>query len=604
MILRERPSYYPLHDLLATNTVAVQDTLYRPNGYPSGLPVPSADHNGKLRSNALWNAYGDANQLHIADWVDTTIDAQLTLTSLTYAAGGNVTTTGAIVATRGAYLFQGGRFETDDAFLNQVGAAIQASPLIVPAATLPGRIWIYTNEDGDLRVDSVGVGVADSPNPDELSLVGVDVDAGGVVTDGAVTPTTAPLPPSVLPVSIEIDSAGDITARNLNADAIVTGLRFVALGGLLGGPTLSVGATSGQTSVDVTGDGTLAAITSAGGTSYALIGTSSGSDACLRATHTGSGAGLLLAHSGSGQGLNINQFGTGVGIRVNATSDYAIDATGPSGGDVINSTTDSGIAVRAVVTSTGVGVAAIGGPSASSVPVYGVTGHVDAIGVQGETIGGANTAAAGVQGLGNGAGTGVYALANGTGYGAVLEADTTTPARAAVRLIPQDADPTTGDQGALLLNSARGPTGKLRTYTTQWESVHSSAKGYVFVFGTAASGVTAGGSGNLSLAQISPEETGDVLVTGTGHLEFSVDNGSCTVALWDVTAAVLIAAQIETSSDPANNAVNLGIIQRSFAIRSPYTLPDANTRTFAVVITANTGTITFEHVVTSVDGVQ
>lgn len=598
MILRARPPYYPLHDLLMTNTVAPEDSIYIESGYPVGLPVPSDDHNGKLGSNALWNAYGDANTLHLADWIDPTVDASLTLTKLTYTNGGNVLTTGAVVATRGAYLIKGGRFETDDAFLNPIGALISASPLIFSTATVPGRIWVYANEDGDLRVDSVGPLVADSPAADELTIAGLQIDGTGIVTDGAVTPTF--VPDYELPVVIDIAMSGTLSASIINAD------RVVINGGLAGAPALAVDPVTGQSTVEITGNGTEPALVFPVTGGPSILANANGSVAAIAVLHSGSGECLSTAPSGSGVGIRIEHTGTGVGLYADTSggSDYAIDAVGPAGGDVINASGDTGNVYRALVTSSGVGFRGIGGASAASRTHYGTASHIDAHAVEGATAVGANSGAAGVKGTGNGAGIGVLAEATGTGYGLVALADTTSPARAAMRLTPQDADPTTPLQGDLLFNSARGPTGKLRTRTTQWESVHSSAKGWVKDWGAVASGVTAGGSGNLSLAQITPEETGDVLPWATGHLEFSIDNGSCTISLVDVTGAVTIATQVETSSDPANNVTNLGVTQHSFTIRYPYTLPSTATRTFAVVITANVGTITYKNVVCSVEGVQ
>jgi hypothetical protein len=44
--------------------------------------------------------------------------------------------------------------------------------------------------------------------------------------------------------------------------------------------------------------------------------------------------------------------------------------------------------------------------------------------------------------------------------------------------------------------------------------------------------------------------------------------------------------------------------QRSFIIRGIRALPDTATRTFAVVLEATTGTVTYSNVICSVEGVQ
>lgn len=587
-----RPGLYPLHDLLELNITLPEESLYLQGGYPVGLPVPSADHNGKLNRSGLWHQYLDANGIRNADWLDAAQTMTLSATKLAYNVGGNVLTTGATVLTRGVHLVFGTRIETDAAFLNQVGT-ITGDPLIYPGATVPGRIWIYATEAGTSRIESVGPAVADSPGAGEVALVGLQIDGAGVVTNGNVSPTST-LPADLLRIEIPL------RALYLLMEATNTALEIYA-GGVTGGdPAVVIDADIGPgLNLVNSSPSDDAAFISAGGGATALHVTSAERGAYVEAN--GSAPGLQVDHSGSGDGVVVQAIGSGVGMTVAATNDSAIVATGGTTSQIILATCDQGIALRGVVTGTGVAVSGLGGPSGTSVAVQGSAAHVDANAIEGFTANGANSGAIGVRGIGRGAGTGVHAQATGTGYGLLVTGDTTTPTRASARFVPQDADPTTPLQGDFQFNSARTASGKFRGYTTQWESLHSSAKGWVRQFGSqTAGGPIAGGSGNLSLAQITPEVVGDVLVSATGSLEFSLDNGACTVTLTDVTSGVTVATQIERAIDTDAVAPNV----RSFAIRGVRTLPSTVVRTFAVVITATTGTITYANVVCLVDGVQ
>ena len=594
----DRPGLYPYHDVTGTNVTWPENSSFLFTGYVDSVtPVPSADHNGKLNRAGFWHEYLDRNGIRNEDWIDTTVAALLSATSLTYNVGGNVLTTGATVSTRGVYSVNATRIATDAAFLNPVGGSVMGEPLVYPGATVPGRIWVYAGANGQPRYASVAAGTPDAPGANEISLIGLDVDALGVVTSGAVAPVTLPLPAQYLPITIDIFSSASIEA------ALVTANQIVVNGGVAGSPPLTVLPTAGESTVSITGDGTAPALVIPSTASTAISTNTSGPDNGVEINHTGSGAALLVAPTSTGRGIFVQSTSTGVGLRVDTSggSGVAIEAVPPSGAIGVSSTTDTSAAVYGVATSTGVGVAALGGANAASLAVRGEASHVDAFGIQGLTAAAATTAAAGLLGSGRGAGTGVYATSSGTGYALVAAADTTSPVRAAMNLVPQNADPSTPAQGDFLFNSARTGTGKLRVRTTQWESVHSSARGWVKTWGAAAAGgPIAGGSGNLSLAQITPEEVGDVLVTATGSLEFSLDTNAATVTLVDVTSGVNIAVQTERAIDTDGVAPNV----HSFAIRGIRTLPTTATRTFAVVLAPTAGTITYAHVICSVEGVQ
>lgn len=359
----ERPPLWPLHDRLGTNIVPAEQSLYIQNGYPPLLPVPSDDHNGKLQRAGLWHKYLDLNGLRNEDWLDISamhVDA-LTSSALSYTNGGNVLTTGGVVASRAAYLIEGTRVETDSPFLNPIGGSVTGDPLLFADATVPGRIWIYANGSGNVRYESVAPGTADNPAADEQALVGIDVDGTGVITDGAVAPTTAPLPARALTLSIPIGGTFNVSgntvldgtltvdgAVDFDSTLTVVGQSMLSSfettgGGVIGtgldvttnldvfqnasvGGTLTVTGTSDfQASVTITDAQPTATlnISKTGGAGYAiLVGNSSGlggaivassanasnptvsasnnaSSAAVSATNSGTGAALALSRSNS-----------------------------------------------------------------------------------------------------------------------------------------------------------------------------------------------------------------------------------------------------------------------------------------------------------------
>jgi hypothetical protein len=194
-----RPNYYPYHDVQQSNIILPQNSLFILNGYPVGYPVPSADHNGKFNSNYQWVTYLDQGTLRNDDWLSSD-NVALSSTTLQYSAG-NVTTTGAPVKFYATYLINNKRVEIDDAALNGIGADVQGSPLLYPLAIKPGRIWVYTTSSGTVRFESVAPATVDAPAGSEITLVGIDIDALGDVTDGNVVPVTLPLPTKQLTIT-------------------------------------------------------------------------------------------------------------------------------------------------------------------------------------------------------------------------------------------------------------------------------------------------------------------------------------------------------------------------------------------------------------------
>ena len=209
----QRPVGIPFHaagwtEAGGDNIGTARESIFRVSGYPPGFIVPSKDHNTKLQSSAFWLGYLDCNGIRNDDWLDAAAIRQLTLTKLSYTVTDSVTGgLGAEPETRTVIMFEGTRVETDVVVLTTLADpdnfARAADPLFVPGAPVPGRIWIYVTGDGKVRVDSVGVGVVDSPAAGQITLRGVDIDGAGLITDN-VDPITLPLPARELPVRVPI----------------------------------------------------------------------------------------------------------------------------------------------------------------------------------------------------------------------------------------------------------------------------------------------------------------------------------------------------------------------------------------------------------------
>lgn len=110
------------------------------------------------------------------------------------------------------------------------------------------------------------------------------------------------------------------------------------------------------------------------------------------------------------------------GTTLNLFLQALATAIGPGGGTIVSTSTT--------------GLKATGSGTADG--LWGLGGGTSGTGVFGQ---GGATNGNGVQGTGTGSGTGVAANGGATGYGAVITADTTSPVKAALRVVPQDAAP-------------------------------------------------------------------------------------------------------------------------------------------------------------------
>lgn len=215
------------------------------------------------------------------------------------------------------------------------------------------------------------------------------------------------------------------------------------------------------TAVGIRGEGGAsggAGISGTGGTSsgtgvYGAGGASGGIGVEGVGGSSGSGTGVQ-GTAGSNNGTGIKGYGTGTGSGVygeggdsDGTGVYA-QAGSTNGDGVYGQSTGTGIGVYGYAIAPG-GVGVRGENGASGDGINGI-GASNGRGVYGAAEG---TAAA-VEGIGSGSGAGVHGQSAGTGYGIIAEADTSSPARASLRLVPQDSAPSSPQEGDIYINSS------------------------------------------------------------------------------------------------------------------------------------------------------
>lgn len=181
-----RPNILPLIDRTLSNVVDWEISPLQYTGYQAGQVVKSATHNTTGLLGALWNGYLDYGTVRTDDYI-AAITQRWSATQLAYTVGAEILTLGAGVDDYATYFVDGYRIEIDAGLLRPSGAY----PLLQPGATLPGRVWIYLDYGviadpaqpiAAIRVGLAGVGAAATPGAGELPLVGVDVNALGVIT--------------------------------------------------------------------------------------------------------------------------------------------------------------------------------------------------------------------------------------------------------------------------------------------------------------------------------------------------------------------------------------------------------------------------------------
>lgn len=229
---------------------------------------------------------------------------------------------------------------------------------------------------------------------------------------------------------VETDAAGEVKiARGIFGPHSADGDAITATGG----------GTSGH-GVNATGIGIRPGVLAT------ATGTAPGAECVSVSTEPG-----LLARNAAGGGSGAEGRGNGAG--------HGLEGLGGTSGSGIEATSGAsgGFGGRFIAASTSPAVQGEGNAaSASSEGVQGVAQNDGAIGVRGFTTVTATAGVAAVQGDGRGDGDAVHGLAD-DGYGVVMESDTTAPKRAAGRMVPQDADPTTAQDGDIyVLDHASG----------------------------------------------------------------------------------------------------------------------------------------------------
>lgn len=578
--MADRPVIFPHIDKGNTNQIDWELTPLQTTGFAPGVTIPSDAHNTAWSLGALWMNYLDYQTVHTGDTVSSASAQRWSSTRLAYTIGGDVDGAGAAVDTYGTYFVGGYRIEIDDGLLNPANA----SPLIVGGATTPGRVWVYLQYGvisppgqpvASIRVESAGVAAAASPAAGELALVGVDIDAAGLVT-GNVYDGSDP--------DYAIEFAGpdwnltnDLNFTNATGSTLALGPNGAGIEPLVVNPETGVSCVwvqgnGTESAVYIDGDGGhgIEAITDSA-SNYAIIGTNDGNGAGIRGVSTGNGAG------GSFQGGVI---GAGVVATGGSSSGSGGVFTGGAGGG-------AGAACTAVGANPG--VQGLGAFDADSVGVYGVAGHTDALGVHGISHTNGISSAAGVYGQGRNDAAGVHGEA-ADGHGVVCESDGN---RAPLRIISTAGDPTVASvTGGLWFNAILD---RLRWKPSSGtHSIHSSEGGWVREFDDDAANTGLVGGVNLASCTIDPETTGDVLVTGTIHL--TPNTSTAQVEVYLRQSGSTIVQQTEYA-----HTANEGF---SVIIRAKYTLPSSASRTFDLRLDVSSGSWDYKNAVVSVEGVQ
>jgi len=334
----DRPDGYPLHAALwtsADNLTPVVESLFRSVGNEKNTLILSDDINGKFQSIGFWIGHTDCKTIKNQDWLSPTVNAQLSVDKLRYVVGDPVKVLpGADVDTRTVVLIQGRRVETDITLLR----VPVAEPLYSPGVPLPGRVWVYVNKDAVIRLENVGPAVADTPDVgnDEITLVGVDVDAAGLVS-GHTDPITELLPsyalPLVIPVAFDTASFEDVTIKQLTA------------GNGTGVPITVSNVPAGVVGMVITGAGDTFAMTCDGGADAAAAYVNTSTEATFLAVQLGTGrAALLQSNDATSCTLKVEQSGDGCAIEADK-----------SGAGATVTATNAGVGTAVLARNTGSG---------------------------------------------------------------------------------------------------------------------------------------------------------------------------------------------------------------------------------------------------------
>jgi len=309
----------------------------------------------------------------------------------------------------------------------------------------------------------------------------------------------------------------------------------------------------------------------------------------ITATNNGASDTVNAVNAGSGACINADAQAGGVCIDADSTTAAAVDAES-TGNHGVHGKTDAAT------------FAGVYGQAAVAVGSFGVWGDTRSVGGRG--VAGTNSFAGGsptdetqvgVFGFGNST-AGVWGRSIDA-YGVVAEGDTTTPVRAAFRMVPQDADPSSGLDGDMYPNLG---TGLLRFRRgSQWRSMHDSQYGFVAnsVDGLSGSQNTAPMTVKHSISLGTPNDpkfAGDVEleftasvrnindVLTTFEIEFQDQTAGGTVIK---TSEIYLASTNTNVTNPPVGA-RPNAYEKTITFRARYSLPASGPRTFDVAFAA------------------
>lgn len=360
----------------------------------------------------------------------------------------------------------------------------------------------------------------------------------------------------------------------------------------------------------------LTAAGQAGNVSSTVFFTNPGTGATLYVTHdtNNTTAAIVVTNpSGNAAGIDVTGGGTGTGVDATGggTSGTGVDATGgaPNGVGVQGTGDGTGHGVSGINNGTGragnfvsgggggygvyassatdLGAYFQGGSAATAHGLQALATDTAAFGVKGIVAAGATSAARGVQGLGASDGAGVEGKAT-DGYGVIAQSDTTTPTRAAFRLVPQDTDPSSASDGDVIYHSV-DDTMKLRAASV-WRNVWQSQGGLVRSFGESRSGASTSSSSMQVKVTVNAgvRNTNDRLHV-VANFEMSSGGAGFTFEydVYDSTGSTVVLGP-ETVYVPAGSSN----YQRHVVDRTDYQVPASGTRTYQLRYRATDGATT------------
>lgn len=499
-----RPDYWPLVALTPLANFAIPPSGVILQGWGIGAVFPSRDANWLFRQHGDWLKYTETRALHGADGLDPSVVQRVSSTQLDFPTGAGLQVA---PSSGGVYIIGGERVDLTDAPGTYTGVM---APTFAPSTTNYVHARLMPDTGGSVTIGSVG----------DL-LVSTNLAEAGysrileVVTNGTDILGTAE--PTALVVGYDWTTNWHFAFADA-VDFTTTGTLTFARGigtGTAGLNTLSL----------APGDATVTALNVIGATAADLV---------------------AVTQTGAGLALNVTGSATSTAAAITGGAGQA--ALLVAGGN------NAAIAMQVLGSGTSPGFTASGG--ATSANAYGVRGdavHADAAGVYGRTSVSASALAAGVKGEARGAGTsGVEATGGTVGRGLLVRADTTSPAYSAMRIIPQDADPTTATQDGEVIWHATHKTLRTCAATYGYRSIPTMGPGSAMIVNATSATTTADGVAGGGLY-------GDVLTATCSTLDGTGVYGQAAGA----EVFISVSFDVRQVVGGSTNTVNVGLIDVS-----------------------------------------